>query len=126
MFPFMCSRLNVKDMQRSRGYESRKLGNSLLIPTQIHTTVGDLFQEDSRGSANESEELLEACHIAPRAALGWRTGGGAQCYTGIIVIVIKSRESPLAAISTLIRPGFQAHIGCAAEWSNNGIQGMVR
>jgi hypothetical protein len=113
-------------MQQGRGYESRRLGNSLLNPTQIHTTVEDLFQEDSRASANESEELLEACHIAPRTALGWRTGGGAQCYTGVSVIVIKSRDSPLAAISTLIRPGFQAHIGCAAEWSNNGTQSMVR
>jgi hypothetical protein len=122
----MCSRLNVKDMQRSRGYKSRRLGNSLLIQTQTHTTVEDLFQEESRESANESEELLEACHIAPRTALGWETGGGAQCYTGISVIVIKSRESPLAAISTFIRPGFQAHICCAAEWFDNGIQSMVR
>jgi hypothetical protein len=44
-------------MRASRKYKCRGLGNVLLISVHTHTTVEDVFQEDKRESATESELL---------------------------------------------------------------------
>lgn len=85
------------------------------LSAHAHTNVEELFQEDN-SSRRTSRSFRWPVNLAPKAALGGRTGGKlggkldkhsglgqrrAHCYTGINVIVIISCASPLAAISTI-------------------------